>query len=158
MTTGTRSSILGSMEKRKVTTELPGPRAKEIIARGAFDMQSIYRAVIADDVRSLVDKIANLRIFEDAEGKMNRSLLETGGGLLAVSQFTLLGDARKGRRPSFVDAAPSGPAEALYERFCTLCREAGIARVESGRFRTTMEVDLVNHGPVTILLDSRKAF
>jgi D-tyrosyl-tRNA(Tyr) deacylase len=112
----------------------------------------------ADDAASLVDKIVNLRVFEDAEGKMNRSLVETGGGLLAVSQFTLLGDARKGRRPSFIAAMAPEPAEALYEHFLELCRRAGIARVEAGRFRTTMEVELVNHGPVTILLDSKKAF
>jgi D-tyrosyl-tRNA(Tyr) deacylase len=110
------------------------------------------------DVDALVDKVVNLRIFEDAEGKMNRSLLDTGGGLLAVSQFTLFGDARKGRRPSFVDALEPVAAERLYESFVTAARAAGVARVETGRFRAMMEVDLVNWGPVTILVDTRKTF
>src|SRR4051794_10554766 len=103
------------------------------------------------DALALVDKVVNLRIFEDAEGKMNRSLLDTAGGLLAVSQFTLYGDARKGRRPSFVDALEPVAAERLYESFVTAARAAGVARVETGRFRAMMEVDLVNWGPVTIL-------
>jgi D-tyrosyl-tRNA(Tyr) deacylase len=110
------------------------------------------------DVDALVDKVVNLRIFEDDEGKMNRSLLDTGGGLLAVSQFTLFGDARKGRRPSFVDALEPVAAERLYESFVTAARAAGVAKVETGRFRAMMEVDLVNWGPVTILVDTRKTF
>jgi len=110
------------------------------------------------DVDALVDKVVNLRIFEDDEGKMNRSLLDTGGGLLAVSQFTLFGDARKGRRPSFGDALEPVAAERLYESFVTAARAAGVAKVETGRFRAMMEVDLVNWGPVTILVDTRKTF
>jgi D-tyrosyl-tRNA(Tyr) deacylase len=110
------------------------------------------------DVDALVEKVVNLRIFEDAEGRMNRSLLDTGGGLLAVSQFTLFGDARKGRRPSFVDAMEPVAAERLYESFVTAARAAGVAQVETGRFRAMMEVDLVNWGPVTILVDTRKTF
>jgi D-tyrosyl-tRNA(Tyr) deacylase len=112
----------------------------------------------ADDVASLVDKVVNLRIFEDADGKMNRSLLDVAGGLLVVSQFTLYVDARKGRRPSFVDALEPEPANALYESFVSSCRAAGVSHVATGRFRAMMEVDLVNWGPVTILLDSKKTF
>ncbi|HKA90849.1 MAG TPA: D-aminoacyl-tRNA deacylase [Haliangiales bacterium] len=110
------------------------------------------------DVEQLADKVVNLRIFEDDAGKMNRSLLEVGGGLLAVSQFTLFGDARKGRRPSFVDALEPAAAEALYEAFVAKVRAAGVAPVATGRFGAMMEVELVNAGPVTILLDSRRTF
>ncbi len=110
-----------------------------------------------DDARALADKVAALRVFEDAAGKMNLALAEVGGGVLVVSQFTLLGDARKGNRPSFVDAAPPERANALYEVFCAALREKGLA-VGTGVFRATMEVELVNDGPVTILLDSRKLF
>lgn len=110
-----------------------------------------------DDVAYLVDKVVNLRIFEDAEGKMNLSLLDVGGALLAVSQFTLYGDARKGRRPAFVDALEPVEAERLYELFCAKARTAGVT-VATGRFRAMMEVDLVNWGPVTILVDSKKTF
>jgi len=110
------------------------------------------------DVDALVEKVVNLRIFEDDAGKMNLSLLDVRGGLLAVSQFTLYGDARKGRRPSFVDALEPVAAERLYEAFVTGARQAGVPRVETGRFRAMMEVDLVNWGPVTILLDSKKGF
>jgi D-tyrosyl-tRNA(Tyr) deacylase len=111
-----------------------------------------------DDVAYLVDKCVNLRIFEDDAGKMNRSLLETGGGLLAVSQFTLYGDARKGRRPSFTDALEPVEAERRYLQFVDGVRAAGVADVQTGRFRAMMEVELVNWGPVTLLLDSRKGF
>jgi D-aminoacyl-tRNA deacylase len=110
------------------------------------------------EVAYLVDKIVNLRIFEDEDGKMNRSLLEVGGGLLGVSQFTLYGDARKGRRPSFIGALEPVAAEKLYLAFLDGVRAAGVAEVAGGRFGAMMEVDLVNWGPVTILLDSAKAF
>jgi D-aminoacyl-tRNA deacylase len=109
------------------------------------------------DALYLVEKIMNLRVFEDAEGRMNLSLAETGGALLAVSQFTLYGDARKGRRPSWFDAAQPELARPLYEFFVAEARARG-ARVETGSFRAMMEVELVNDGPVTILLDSRKLF
>jgi D-tyrosyl-tRNA(Tyr) deacylase len=110
------------------------------------------------DVQYMVDKIVNLRIFADEQDKMNRSVLDTGGGVLAVSQFTLYGDARKGRRPSFVHALEPARAEALYEEFVAGVRAAGVARVATGVFRASMEVALVNSGPVTILLDSSKMF
>ena len=112
----------------------------------------------ADADRAYVlQKVLGLRIFEDEAGKMNRSLIDTGGGLLAVSQFTLLGDARNGRRPAFTAAARPELAQPLYARFCQLARERGVA-VGEGIFRATMKVALVNEGPVTLLLDSRKAF
>jgi len=110
------------------------------------------------DLAYLVDKCVNLRIFEDDAGKMNRSVLDVGGGVLAVSQFTLYGDARKGRRPSFVHAMEPVAAEAMYDRFVEALRAAGVARVETGRFRADMNVELTNAGPVTILLDSKKTF
>ena len=109
------------------------------------------------DVRYMADKVPNLRIFEDAEDKMNLSLKDVGGEILAVSQFTLYGDARGGRRPSFIAAARSEAANELYEQLVASWREQGI-HVETGRFRTHMEVGLVNDGPVTILLDSMKGF
>ena len=109
------------------------------------------------DVRYMADKVPNLRIFEDAEDKMNLSLKDVGGEILAVSQFTLYGDARGGRRPSFIAAARPEAANELYERLVASWREQGI-HVETGRFRTHMEVGLVNDGPVTILLDSTKGF
>jgi D-tyrosyl-tRNA(Tyr) deacylase len=108
------------------------------------------------DAAWMADKVVQLRIFEDEAGKMNRSLLEVGGGLLAISQFTLLGDAQKGRRPSFTGAARPELAQPLYHRFCALCRERGVA-VGEGVFRATMQVRIVNEGPVTLLLDSRGA-
>lgn len=109
------------------------------------------------DARQLAEKIVQLRIFEDDAGKMNLSLAEQGGALLAVSQFTLLGDCRKGRRPSFIGAAPPELAERLYEVFIAAVGVRNI-RVATGQFRAHMEVSLVNDGPVTLLLDSRKAF
>ena len=109
------------------------------------------------DVHYMADKVPNLRIFEDAEDKMNLSLKDVGGEILAVSQFTLYGDARGGRRPSFIAAARPEAANELYEQLVASWREQGI-HVETGRFRTHMEVGLVNDGPVTILLDSMKGF
>jgi D-tyrosyl-tRNA(Tyr) deacylase len=105
----------------------------------------------------LADKIVGLRIFEDDAGKMNRSVAEVGGAVLAVSQFTLYGDVRKGKRPSFDDAARPEMARTLYERFVSRVRASGL-RCETGRFQEMMEVELVNDGPVTILLDSEKTF
>jgi D-aminoacyl-tRNA deacylase len=110
------------------------------------------------DLAYIVDKIVGLRIFADDAGKMNRSVLDLGGGVLLVSQFTLYGDARKGRRPAFIEAMAPGPAEALYEQAVAAVRAAGVAQVATGVFRADMQVELVNDGPVTILLDSRKQF
>jgi D-tyrosyl-tRNA(Tyr) deacylase len=110
-----------------------------------------------DDARQLADKIVGLRIFDDAEGKMNLALADVGGAMLVVSQFTLLGDGRKGRRPSFVAAAPPELAEKLYQAFVEAVTSQGIA-VATGRFRQHMQVSLTNDGPVTMLLDSRKLF
>lgn len=106
------------------------------------------------EARWLANRIAGLRIFPDDEGKMNLSLLETGGGALVVSQFTLYADCRKGRRPSFLSAAPPNLAEPLYERFCELMFEEGVQLVERGRFGAHMHVQLRNDGPVTIIIDS----
>ena len=112
----------------------------------------------ASDVAYVVDKLVNLRIFADDDGKMNRSVLDTGGGVLLVSQFTLYGDTRKGRRPAFVDALEPVAAEALYDRAVAAVRAAGVTQVATGVFRADMQVELVNDGPVTILVDSRKQF
>ena len=109
------------------------------------------------DVAYCASKITGLRVFEDADDKMNLSLADVGGSVLLVSQFTLLGDARHGRRPSFIRAARPEIAEPLFEELVRLVGEAGV-HTETGRFRTHMEVELVNDGPVTILLDSRKEF
>ena len=109
------------------------------------------------DLKYISEKVPNLRIFDDENGVMNRSVIDAGGSILAVSQFTLYGDARGGRRPSYIRAAKPEPADAMYERAVAAWRENGI-HVETGRFRTEMMVSLVNHGPVTILLDSEKAF
>ena len=109
------------------------------------------------DLKYMADKVPNLRVFDDENGVMNRSILDAGGEILAVSQFTLYGDARGGRRPSYFRAAKPEAANALYERLVKAWRQKGI-HVETGRFRTEMQVALVNDGPVTILLDSEKAF
>ncbi len=109
------------------------------------------------EVAYLADKVVNLRIFDDAEGKMNRSLVDTGGGLLVVSQFTLYGDVRKGRRPSYIHAARPDEANRLYELFIAQAAKK-IANVRSGKFQAMMAVELVNDGPVTILLDTDHNF
>jgi D-tyrosyl-tRNA(Tyr) deacylase len=127
------------------------------IGRGLAVLLGVGREDGEADARSLADKVALLRIFEDGAGKMNLAAAEVGAGVLVVSQFTLLGDARKGNRPSFTDAAPPEAANALYERFCALLRERGLP-VATGVFRASMAVELVNDGPVTILLDSKKLF
>jgi D-tyrosyl-tRNA(Tyr) deacylase len=109
------------------------------------------------DAQQMAEKIANLRIFRDDEGLMNRSIAEANGAILLISQFTLHGDARKGRRPSFVAAAREEQAKPLYERVGVLLKREGL-RVEYGEFGATMDVELVNDGPVTILLDTKKLF
>jgi D-tyrosyl-tRNA(Tyr) deacylase len=127
------------------------------IGRGLVVLLGVANDDTVDDAGYLADKTVELRIFPDAEGKMNRSLAEIEGGMLVVSQFTLYGDARKGRRPSFTDAAPPEQGERLYLDFVAAVRAKGID-VATGRFRAHMEVSLVNDGPVTMLLDSKKLF
>jgi D-tyrosyl-tRNA(Tyr) deacylase len=123
------------------------------IDRGVVVLLGVADTDGDDDLRWMADKVVGLRIFEDEAGKMNLALADVGGALLAVSQFTLLGDCRKGRRPSFVHAAPPERAERMYEQFVAAVRQRGVT-VATGRFRTHMAVELVNDGPVTILLDS----
>ena len=127
------------------------------IGKGFLVLLGVSARDSESDALYLVDKTLNLRIFEDGEGKMNLSLLDIAGGLLVVSQFTLYGDARRGRRPSFIDAARPDEANRLYEFFVAECRKQ-LAQVETGRFQAMMDVELVNDGPVTILLDSEKLF
>ncbi len=121
----------------------------------------IFLGIAHDDTETeleyIANKVANLRIFEDADGKMNCSLLDTGGSALVVSQFTLYGDCRKGRRPSFIDAARPEVANALYEQFITALQQLNIP-TQGGTFQAMMDVQLINDGPVTILLDSDKQF
>jgi D-tyrosyl-tRNA(Tyr) deacylase len=127
------------------------------IARGLLVLLGVHRNDTEKDLVWMVDKIQHLRIFEDEQGLMNRSLLDIHGQLLVVSQFTLCGDCRKGRRPSWNDAAPPELAKQLYDQFLQLCRQREIP-TESGIFQAMMEVSLTNDGPVTILLDSHKTF
>lgn len=127
------------------------------IGLGYLILLGVEQADESKDVEWLAAKVAGLRIFEDADGLMNLDIQAVDGRILVVSQFTLLGDCRKGRRPSFVAAARPEKAEALYGEFCERLRQLGIA-VETGRFQTTMQVSLVNEGPVTMLLDSQKTF
>ena len=127
------------------------------IGAGVLVLLGVEKDDTAEDARMLARRIVELRIFEDASGKMNRSVAETGGHILAVSQFTLLGDCRKGRRPSFDPAAPSDVARTLYEKFVSEVDALGIP-VATGVFQAMMDVELTNQGPVTFVLDSRKRF
>ncbi|MBT2735735.1 D-tyrosyl-tRNA(Tyr) deacylase [Neobacillus sp. B4I6] len=124
------------------------------ITKGLVLLVGITHADKEEDAIYLADKIANLRIFEDADEKMNLSLLDVGGEILSVSQFTLYGDCRKGRRPNFMDAARPDQAVQLYELLNSLLREKGI-RVETGIFGAMMDVELINDGPVTLILESK---
>jgi len=125
------------------------------IGRGLLVLLGVEQDDALADAQQLADKTVQLRIFDDADGKMNLALADVGGALLVVSQFTLLGDCRKGRRPSFIQAAPPALAEQLYENFVAAVGVQGIP-VATGKFRAMMQVELVNDGPVTLLLDSRK--
>jgi D-aminoacyl-tRNA deacylase len=127
------------------------------IGAGLLVLLGVARDDTASDADYLSEKITNLRIFDDADGKMNRSLLDIGGEMLVVSQFTLFGDTRRGRRPSYIEAAEPEKANELYEYFVERLRARGVT-VETGIFQAMMKVSLINDGPVTILLDSRKAF
>ena len=127
------------------------------IGTGWLVLLGVARADVDADADWLADKVANLRAFEDDAGKMNRNALEVGGAVLVISQFTLLGDCRTGRRPSFIEAAEPAEADRLYRRFHERVADAGLT-VATGVFRAQMQVELVNDGPVTLLLDSRKRF
>jgi len=127
------------------------------IAAGLVVLVGVGSEDSREDGEWLAEKIVHLRVFDDDTGRMNRSLLETSGAVLCISQFTLYGDCRKGRRPSYDRAAPPEAARVLYESFVAALRSPGV-RVETGEFRAMMEVELVNDGPVTLLLDSERFF
>lgn len=136
----------------KVNGEIVGE-----INRGLNVLLGIAKGDTSEDVKYLRDKIINLRIFEDEEGKLNKSLLDIGGELLIVSQFTLYGDCRKGRRPNFMEALGGEEAQRLYEEFVSSCKD-NIGKVGTGVFGADMDVHIINDGPVTLLLDSGKNF
>jgi len=147
-------AVVQRVSRAKVTVD---GRVTGEIGAGLMILIGVGRNDTSETAAAMAEKCANLRIFEDDQGKMNRSLLDVRGSALAVSQFTLYGDARGQRRPSFITAAPPDLAKALYEEFCEALRKLGIT-VATGIFQTMMSVELVNEGPVTILLDSDKTF
>ena len=142
------------MSRARVTVE---DRVTGEIERGLLVLLGVAQTDSQADADYMADKIAGLRIFEDDAGKMNLAVAEIGGAVLAVSQFTLFGDVRRGKRPSFDEAAPPEQALVLYDYFCDRIRASGL-RCETGIFQAMMEVESVNDGPVTILLDSKKVF
>lgn len=145
-------AVLQRVSRAKVTVD--GEITGEI-GRGIMVLLGVSRTDSESDVSFLVDKIVNLRIFDDDQGKMNLSLNDISGSLLVVSQFTLYADTRKGRRPSYLDAAGPDEANRLYEVFVAAARKV-CRQVETGRFQAMMDVELVNDGPVTIILESRQ--
>lgn len=147
-------AVVQRVSRASVTVE---GRLTGEIGSGLMILLGVGREDTSLIAMSMAEKVANLRIFEDDQGKMNRSLLDVKGAALVVSQFTLYGDARGQRRPSFISAAPPEKAKALYEEFTLAMRELGVS-VATGIFQTMMSVELVNEGPVTILLDSEKTF
>jgi len=147
-------AVLQRVSRARVIVEA---RVTGDIGAGLMILLGVGKADTSAVAASFAEKCANLRIFEDAKGKMNLSLLDTKGSALVVSQFTLYGDARGQRRPSFISAAPPEQANARYEEFCEALRKLGIT-VATGIFQAMMSVELVNEGPVTILLDSDKTF
>ena len=147
-------AVVQRVSRAKVTV---GDEVTGEIGLGLLVLLGVSNHDADTDVNYLAEKIAGLRIFEDEAGKMNCSVADVNGSVLAVSQFTLYGDVRKGKRPSFDDAAPLEIARRLYENFVERIRAAGL-RCETGRFQAMMNVELVNVGPVTILLDSKKEF
>lgn len=147
-------AVIQRVSRAKVTV---GEEGTGEIGSGLLVLLGVGQSDELGDADLLAEKTIGLRIFEDSDGKMNRALAEVGGSVLVVSQFTLYGDARKGRRPSFDAAAPPQKARTLYEYFVGRIRAAGL-RCETGRFQERMAVELVNEGPVTILLDSEKTF
>lgn len=147
-------AVIQRVSRAKVSV---GKEVTGEIGRGLLVLLGVSVRDMEKDAAYLVEKTLNLRIFEDAEDKMNLSLLDISGELLVVSQFTLYGDATRGRRPSFIDAAPPERANRLYENFVAEARKQ-VKKVHTGRFQAMMDVELVNDGPVTILLDSEKKF
>jgi D-tyrosyl-tRNA(Tyr) deacylase len=147
-------AVVQRVSRAKVTVN--GETAGEI-GLGLLVLLGVGQADTETDAAYLADKVSGLRVFEDDQGKMKRSVQDAGGSVLAVSQFTLYGDVRRGKRPSFDAAAAPEQARQLYEFFVQQIRAAGL-RCETGRFQEMMKVELVNEGPVTILLDSTKAF
>lgn len=147
-------AVVQRVSRGRVTVE--GQVVGEI-GRGYVVLLGVSREDTPEAADYVAEKVAGLRVFEDEAGKMNLSIADVGGDVLAVSQFTLYGDVRRGRRPGFDRAGRPEQAEPLYERFVAKLREYGL-RVETGRFQTHMEVELVNDGPVTILVDSEKGF
>jgi D-tyrosyl-tRNA(Tyr) deacylase len=148
-------SVVQRVSRAKVTVD------GEVVGEIGRGLCVLVGAGTGDDsaaVRYTADKIANLRIFPDADGKMNLSVLDIGGGVLVVSQFTLYGDARKGRRPAFTGALEPVRAEQLCDELVAALRDRGVTEVATGVFRADMQVELVNDGPVTILVDSGKLF
>ncbi len=147
-------AIVQRVEHAKVEVEA---EVRGSIARGLVVLLAVGEEDTDRDLAYMVDKILGLRIFEDEDGKMNRSLMDIGGELLVVSQFTLYGDVRKGRRPSFTDSARPEKAEELYEKFIEMSKNKGI-KTQSGVFGADMDLSLLNQGPVTIMIDSQKLF
>jgi D-tyrosyl-tRNA(Tyr) deacylase len=147
-------AVVQRVSRARVTVN--GETAGEI-GLGLLVLLGVGQADTEADATYLAEKISGLRVFEDAQGKMNRSVQDVGGSVLAVSQFTLYGDVRRGKRPSFDGAAPPEKARQLYELFVERIRASGL-KCETGRFQEMMKVELVNEGPVTILLDSGKTF
>ena len=152
--TGIMRSVVQRVEKAAVIVS--GKRIAEI-KQGIVVLLGIERGDQEEDARYLVEKITHLRIFEDENGKMNLSLIDIGGEMLVVSQFTLLGDCRTGRRPSFTEAEKPDRARLLCDCFVRMSRDK-IAHVAQGEFQTTMSVELVNSGPVTMIIDSKRLF
>ena len=152
-------AVVQRVSRARVTVLDPDGSWRETgaVEAGLCALLGVAQGDTQEDVAWMAEKLGGLRIFEDEAGKMNRDVKEIGGGILAISQFTLLGDARKGRRPSFVEAMAPEPAKVLYLQTCEALRALGI-RVAEGEFRATMRVEIVNEGPVTMLLDSKRLF
>jgi D-tyrosyl-tRNA(Tyr) deacylase len=148
-------AVVQRVARAKVTV---GDRVTGAIDAGLLVLLGAGAGDTAADLAYIVDKVVHLRIFPDDAGKMNKSVLDVAGGVLVVSQFTLYGDARQGRRPAFTGALEPTAARTLYEQALAALAQAGVSRVQAGEFAADMAVELVNHGPVTILLDSRKGF
>lgn len=147
-------AVVQRVSQASVTVE---GKVVSTIGPGLLVLLGVGRDDARADLEYLAEKVVGLRVFEDEQGKMNRGLLEAGGELLVVSQFTLFGDVRKGKRPSFTDAMEPERANAMYQEFCGACRGLG-AKVSEGVFRADMKVALINDGPVTLLLDSKRLF